>query len=111
MRAGDLDRRVTLMRASTAANSFNELVETWSPLATVWASKTDVSDGERFRAAAVGATIDARFQIRWSATVSTVGPRDQLVCEGRTYDISGVKEIGRRLGLEITATARNDVRP
>ena len=111
MQAGQLDRRVTLQRASTAPNSFNEPESIWLPLATVWASKTDVSDGEKLRSAEVGATIDTRFQIRWSTRVSSIGPKDRLTFEGRTYDIVGVKEIGRRLGLEISATARNEVRP
>lgn len=111
MEAGRLDRRVALQRATTTKNALNEAEETWATFATVWASRQETSDGERQRAAEVGATIDARFQIRWSDQVKSVGPKDRLVCEGRVYDIAGVKEIARREGLEISAIARNEVRP
>lgn len=111
MQAGALDRRVTLLRAAPTNDAFNEPVAAWTPLATVWAARQEASDGEKHRAAEIGATIDAHFQIRWSSTVSSTGPKDRLVCEGRTYDITGVKEIGRREGLDISVVARNEVRP
>lgn len=108
MQAGKLDRRVTLRRFTTSKDAFNADVPTWGDLATVWASKDDVSDAERNRAAQVGASVTTRFQIRYSDAVADLGPKDQLICEGRTYAISAVKELGRRSGLEITASARTD---
>ncbi len=108
MKAGALDRRVTLRRATEAANTLNERVQTWADLATVWGSKADVSDGERVRAQAIGSSITTRFQVRYSSISATLAPKDRVVCEGREYEVTGVKEIGRRVGVEITATARTD---
>ena len=108
MKAGALDRRVTLRRATETANTLNERVQTWADLATVWGSKTDVSDGERVRAQAIGSSITTRFQVRYSSISATLTPKDRVVCEDREYEITGVKEIGRRVGVEITATARTD---
>lgn len=109
MRAGDLDRRITIRRNTPTTDDFGQEVPGWADLATVWASKQDVRDSERFTAAATGASLTTRFQIRWSSALADLSPEDQLVCEGRTYSISAVKEIGRRVGLEITAAARVDV--
>lgn len=106
--AGRYDRRVLLERIVTTRDAFNENEKNWTDLATVWASKVDVSDAERIRNAEVGATITTRFRIRWSTDVADLSALDRLKCEGRTYEISGVKEIGRREELEITAAARND---
>ena len=106
--AGSLDRRVRLERATSQANAFNEPVQTWTPIATVWASKKDVSDRERLASAQVGASLTTRFQIRWSSLVADLNSKDRLVCEGRTYEIAAVRELGRREGLEISATARAD---
>ena len=106
VRSGPLDRRVTIQRATVTVDDFGGETTAWSDVATVWGSKTDVPDGERWRAAEVAATITTRFQIRWSADVSSVSPKDRLYCEGRTYDISHIKELPRRVGLEITARAR-----
>jgi SPP1 family predicted phage head-tail adaptor len=106
MKAGKLDRRITFMRASMARNSFNEEVASWTPLATVWAAADPVSDGERLRAGETLASIKYRFTVRHSTVTATVDPRDRITYDGRTFDVNGVKPIGRREGYEITATAR-----
>lgn len=108
MRAGNLDRRIVIERATVSHDQFNAPVEVWGTLATVWASKTDVKDGERMRADAVSSEITTRFRIRYSTTVADVSPKDRVQFDGRIYDIVAVKEIGRREGIEITASARND---
>ena len=108
MQAGKLDRRITLQRASTTKNGFNEDVEAWGDIATVWASATPVSDAERVRAQQVGAVISMRFQIRFSTAVADLSPTDRLTYNGKTYNITAVKELGRRQGLEITAATRSD---
>ena len=106
MDAGRLDRRITINRATTTMDGFNEPVQTWGTLATVWANVAPVNDSERLRAGETLASKQSRFTIRYSSTVATVDPRDRLTFDGQVYDINGVKEIKRREMLEITATAR-----
>lgn len=108
LNAGALDRRIALMQYGISYNADNEPIEGYTTLATVWASATPVSDGEKVRAAEVGASISMRFQIRYSSTVASLNPKDCVVYDGKTFDISGVKEIGRREGLEISAAAAAD---
>jgi SPP1 family predicted phage head-tail adaptor len=106
MYAGRLDQRIVIQRAVTSADDFNQPVETFATLATIWAAAVPVSDGERMQSGQTLANKMIRFTIRYSSDVADVDPRDRIVFDGRTYDIAGVKEIGRREGLEITATAR-----
>jgi SPP1 family predicted phage head-tail adaptor len=106
MKAGDLDRRVTLQARTLTKNGFNEEVESWPDFATVWASYKPVSDAERVRPAQVAASITARFQIRWSSVLHALDPTWRLRFDGLSFDVVAVKEIGRREGLEISATAR-----
>ena len=106
MDAGRLDRRIALRRATVTANAFNDPVETWATLATVWANVAPVSDGERLRAGETLASKLNRFTIRYSATAATIDPRDRILYEGRDWDIHAVKELDRREMLEITAAAR-----
>lgn len=104
--AGRLDRRIVIERATYTQNAMGEQVPTWAPLATVWAEATPLSDGERIRAAEVSAEISMRFVIRWSPLVEDVNPKDRVSYDGRIWNLWGVKEIGRREGLELTAGAR-----
>lgn len=106
MDAGRFDGRVAILRATTAVNAFNEPVPTWSTLATVWADARPVSDGERWSAGQTLADQVIRFTVRWSTLSASITPKDRLLFQGRTYDIQGVKSVGRNSMREITATAR-----
>ncbi len=108
MDAVKLDRRIVLQRKTITRGEANSPSESWTILATVWASKRDASDIERLRAAEVGGTLTTRFEIRWSTEVADLGVDDRLTFDGRTYNIEGVREIGRHEGLEINATARQE---
>lgn len=109
MRPGKLDRRVQFRRATMVDDGFGQ-VEKWQDHGSPqWASKKDVSDGERFRASEVAASITTRFVVRYSAFTRDLTPKDRLVCEGLEYNITGIKEAkGRRQWLELTCAARVD---
>lgn len=108
MQAGPLDRRIQFRRAGIGDDGLSAS-EAWADYGSpVWASKADISDGERWRAGEVAAHVTTRFQVRWSLFTAGITPKDRLVCEGRTYDITGIKEIGRRERIEITTAARTD---
>lgn len=109
MRAGELDRKLTLMKATQTTGALNAKVTTYVELATVSASKADVSDAERIRAQQAGVAHTTRFRIRWSSLASQLLALDRVRCEGRTFEVTGIKEIGRREGIEITANARSDL--
>lgn len=107
IRAGSLDRRVTLQRARIVPNALNEPVPVWEDLGRPWAARTAVSDRERHQAAERGAEITHRFTLRRARAWEDLTPADRLLCDGRVYDVEGVKDLGRE-GFEITATARAD---
>ena len=106
--AGDLDRRIIIVRATLAANAFNEFVETWATYATVWARKLDVSAGESYRAQEVGAEISARFVVKYSPVTAGVDARDRITFGGQDYNITAVREVdmGRNRYREIDCVAR-----
>lgn len=105
-----LDRKILLQRfTSTQHAGTGEEVKVWNDLASVWASKRDVSDSERVASAEVSAAITTRFQIRWDSSWASLNAKDRVVYDDRIYGIVGVKELGRREGLEISAIARADL--
>lgn len=109
------DRVVVFLRATTARGRMNAVEETWTEFARAFAKRTPVSDGERDRAEAsdaraqVGAHRTDRFETWWTDALADLGPKDRLQCEGKTFDITAVKEKGGYHDrLEITAAARAD---
>ena len=108
--AGKLDRVLTFQRATVNYNAYNEQIETWNLLVTVFAGKRDVSAGESLRAQEVGAQLTTRFVARHSDVLTTLTARDRLMFEGKLYNITGVREVQdtRNAWIEIDAVARND---
>ncbi|MFC4216446.1 phage head closure protein [Pseudophaeobacter arcticus] len=99
-----LDRKVTFLTAVVEENDAGEMVATeWQEGRKAWASYTPVSDGERLQAAAVQQKADARFVVRWHPGLAGVDGENRLRFDGTDWHITGIKEIGRRRGLEITA--------
>ncbi len=109
MEPGLRNRRVVIQRATVTQDlGSGENIETWATYATEFAEMLPLSDSERVKAAEVSAEITTRFRVAWKSSISTVNPKDRLTFDGKTWDIWGVKEIGFREGIEITAAARAD---
>lgn len=97
-------RQVTIRRViAERPDGEGSMLPEFGDLATVWAEVEAISDGERWRAMQVAATVTHRFRIRWGLGVTVL---DRVRLEGRDFEISGVTEIDRRAGQEITAIAR-----
>jgi SPP1 family predicted phage head-tail adaptor len=108
MRAGRLDRRITIQGQSIAHSDSGQEEITWSDVATVWAEKREDRGDERFATRQIvghGVTV---FRIRWSAAVAAVTSEHRIVFDGRAFNITAVREIGRREGIEIDAYAPSE---
>lgn len=109
MIAGPLDRRIVIERwDDTGTDAFGETVVRWLHVATVWANVEDIRDSERYRAQQVGSDVTTRFRVRWRFSIEQLNPKDRIIAGGRHFNVTAVKQIGRREGLEITAAARSD---
>jgi SPP1 family predicted phage head-tail adaptor len=110
MRAGARSHRLTIWRAATAVDELGQRFSEWYELATLWAERRPVSDGERDRAGQLGAFRTDRFRIDApsGAAWADLSAQDQLELDGRRYAIEGVKPLEREGGLEITASAKAD---
>ena len=103
MRAGAVDRRLELRHRVLTKNAYGEDVVSWPfAYATVWARKLDIRGREFFAAQQVNAELTTRFHIRHRTDVVNT---DRAFLDGTEYNISQVSELGRRVGLELFATA------
>jgi head-tail adaptor len=103
MKSGELDRRVTVRRATETVNDLGETIETWADLATLWMGYKAASDGEKLSNGQTLASMASRFTARWSSVSQTITPNDRLFFMAREWQITGVKTIGRNDMIEISA--------
>lgn len=101
MRAGRLDRRITIQGKSTTQSDSGEEVVSWVDVATVWAEKVENRGSERFATRQFVGHAVTTFRFRWSSTVAVVTTEHRISYDGREFDITDVREIGRREGLEV----------
>lgn len=102
--AGTLDRRLIIRKAIFARDAAtNEQKPTWQTLRQVWGMKIAKSEDETIEAGALGANRVVLFRVRYMGDVNEL---DRVCCEGLEYDIRGIREVGRREGLELTCEAR-----
>lgn len=100
MRAGELDRLITIESRTESRSATGAATYTWSPLATVWAKVKPVRGQEYFAASQVNAQIDAVFIIRHRSDITRTMRVDYA---GEYYDIQDIAELGRGEGLELYA--------
>lgn len=102
MRAGKLDRIITIERQTETVQPSGSVVSAWTAIATTRAEIVKASADEfltGFGEAERGTTI---FRIRYSAGITTA---DRIMFDGIAHDIKEIVEIGRRRALEIRAVA------
>jgi SPP1 family predicted phage head-tail adaptor len=103
MNAGELDRRIEIQRATITRDDWNSPVETWATIATTWAAKRDRNEieiNEQNQTVTFTRTI---WKIRHRADLTTT---DVILYGAEVYDITGIRELGRREALEVTTEKR-----
>lgn len=123
MRAGRLDRLITIQRKSETPSDSGEPVVTWINLAPARrpASVTPVRGEERFSGEQYAATGQYDFRVHYSSVLADLTPLDRIlypapadggeasVATTAIYNILYVSEIGRREVLSIIAYRQADV--
>lgn len=103
MKAGPLDRRIIVRRKMvTGENDWGEPITETVDVATIWASVRQESGREFFAAASVSAERKVVFRMRWLDGVTVT---DHVRYDGRDHNIQEVRELGRRIGLELHTLA------
>lgn len=102
LRAGSFDRIITIERQIPTGDEdvFGQPLSEWRPIASMWASKTHKSEDEAFAAEQRYAVRVVTFTLYWS---NDIRETDRLICDGLRYGIKGIREIGFREGLQISA--------
>ncbi len=103
MRAGDLDRRVTLQQPVPARDATGEETHTWSTVGQVWAKVEGLGGAEDFRADKREHDLRAKFTIRYRPGINSMW---RIIHDGDVYQITDVTAPDRRETLELLAFSR-----
>lgn len=103
MRAGKLDRSITIQRFTSTVNEYGTPVQDWTDLATVRAQIVQASTEEFIRAYGASDKTVIIFRLRLLDDVTNA---DRVKYgDGPHFNIKEIKEIGRRRGLELRCEA------
>jgi SPP1 family predicted phage head-tail adaptor len=98
MRAGPMDRSITIQRATTAIDEFGTPTETWTDLVALRAQVVKASTDEFIRGAGATDETVVVFRTWWRDGITNA---DRIIYQGVIHNIKETKEIGRRNGLEL----------
>lgn len=102
IKAGELDRTITIIEFTESENSFGEREKVWTELATVRAAKRSMNNRDVMKSQGVVNAPEGKFLIRYRAGLKT---SQRIIYEEQHYEITAVEEIGRRVGQMIFVRA------
>ena len=72
MRAGDLNRQITIQSETIAQDADGFPTKTWADLVTVWAAVITTGGGEFYAAQKVNAETQCLFKVRYRTDITTI---------------------------------------
>jgi SPP1 family predicted phage head-tail adaptor len=105
MRAGKLDKTITIERFTSTVDDYGTPVETWATVATVRAQLIQSTTEEFMKGWGEQSQAAVIFRIRHLAGID---PADRITYAGRAYDLKEVKELGRREGIDLRCVAAGE---
>ncbi|MDW5313775.1 phage head closure protein [Rhizobium sp. PL01] len=102
MRAGKLDKTISIERAGTVVDDYGTPTEGWATIATVRAQIIQQTTQEFLAAPGTNAETATVFRIRHRDGLQVA---DRITYAGRAFDLKEVKELGRREGLDLRCVA------
>jgi SPP1 family predicted phage head-tail adaptor len=102
MRAGKLDKTITIQRRGEIVDDYGTVSEGWTDLATIKAQVIQSSTEEFLKSFGTTGETAIIFRIRWKEGFRL---SDRIVYAGENYDLKEIKELGRRDGMDLRCTA------
>ena len=100
MKAGRLDRRITIQVKSEVVASNMQRTLSWATHLTVWSNPVEKDGFEKEDNNNRSTMRQVNFRIRYNSTITN---EMRILWEGDYYKIEDTKELGRKDGLMINA--------
>jgi len=109
MRAGALDRIVTILRQGDSVDDGLQATPgAWATLAVRKAQRITSRSREVFESQGIDAIVPMTFVLRDDSVTRTITPADRISYAGRLYDLKSVSELGRRRWIECVGVANDE---
>lgn len=106
MKAGKLDRRVTIMRGGAPVDDgYTSQPGALTTYAVRWAAWVPATRKEQFENAVNQGKAGGFFHLRSDSETRAILTTDKLEYNGQVFDILGVSELGRDDGVELLVAA------
>ena len=102
MRAGKLDRIITIQRETKTTNFTGYAVAAWSDITAIRAEIVTQTSTEFLTGYGEAENGTVIFRVRYLAGITTA---DRVTYNDQVYDLKEITEIGRRRALELRAVA------
>jgi SPP1 family predicted phage head-tail adaptor len=102
MRAGKLDRSISIERLMEIVKPSGSVVTAWTNIATIRAEVIQQSATEFLTGFGEAENGTIVFRVRYLPGITTA---DRVLYNNAAYDLKEIKEIGRRRALELRAVA------
>jgi SPP1 family predicted phage head-tail adaptor len=99
MRAGTLDRVIEIQSGYSEIDYRGVPIDTWTTIATMRAQVLQIATDDREDARGHTSDKTITFRTRWLDGVTL---ENRIIYQGNQFAIRQIKEIGRRVGLDIT---------
>lgn len=114
MRAGKLDRLISIQRKTVTRSNTGQEIISWTALSSNRpASISPLRGDERFSGSQIVASQQFEFITRWASVISDLRADDRIVypsndspSDDQIFDVVEVSELGRREGLRVVAFKR-----
>jgi SPP1 family predicted phage head-tail adaptor len=104
MRAGQLDRRITIQDYAESRNAYGDVTDTWSTHLECWANfiqkKGEVTDADKNQNHSATLIFYTRY-------FSTITEDMRILFDSKYYKIEEIKELQRQEGLQIMVSLLN----
>lgn len=98
IRAGKLDRQITIERQVETVAASGAVAKAWTPVATLRAELVQQAAEEYLSGFGEVEGGNVVFRIRY---IAGIGTADRVTFAGDTFDIDEIAELGRRRALEL----------
>ena len=90
MRAGQLDKLITVQESTTGRDAYGGVTDSWATFAQYWARLEYLGGAERMGSDQVRGDVEVQFTVRHDPSVSRLTPDMRVSWNSRTFDIEAV---------------------